>query len=83
MRRVYHSSAMLLGDKWSGIVFFTAVCIIRGNMCRQTFQNVQRAGMGLAQLDRSSFQPVWTWHHGGSSLQVPGGPSRSGIFAYA
>ena len=38
--RLYHSSAMLLFDKSSGIVFFTALCIIRGRLCRQTFRNV-------------------------------------------
>ena len=30
--------AMLLGDNSSGIVFFAALCIIRGKMCRQVFR---------------------------------------------
>ena len=56
------------GRKDHSIVSFMAFRIIRGDMCWETSQNVRFEEMGLAQLDRSSFQPVWTWHHGASSL---------------
>ena len=60
MPRLSHSS--LLVDKSSDIVFFTALCIIRGKVCTQTVRNVQLAEMGLGQLHcirRVFAQPPW------------------------
>ena len=44
--------------KSSGIVFFTALCIITGNMCRQTFRNVQLAEMGPGAAASNDFSGV-------------------------
>ena len=77
MPRLYHSSAMLLVDKSSGIVFFTDLCIIRGKLCSQTFRHVQPGEMGLEQLHHTSFQPFRTWRHPTSAVKGPRGPSRS------
>ena len=68
MPRLYHSSAMLLVDKSSGMVSFTALCIIRGKLCRQTFRNEQLAKIGLGPLHKTTFLAFWTWRHGTSSL---------------
>ena len=64
MPRLYHSSAMLLVDKSSCMVSFTALCIIRGKLCRQTFRNEQLAKMGLGPLKRlfRRFGPGATEH---------------------
>ena len=68
MQRVYHSSAMLLGDKSSGIFFFTAFCIIGGKLCKNTFRNAQLANMGLELPHQTSVEAFWTWRHAISCL---------------
>ena len=59
------------GRQDDGIAFATTFCNIRGNVCRQSFRHALHAQMGLAQLDRSSFQPVWTCHGAGAVRGAP------------
>ena len=49
------------GREDPGIASSTALCIIRGNMCRQSFRNVQIAETSLGLLHQTSFQAFRTW----------------------